>query len=108
LNFEGTEQGNTTSFSAALDLSVPLDPVFVGCNKSLVENRLRHVILNTHLSACPDQHFIGQPTEEDKRHFMQVVELQSFLVVKYLEIPGSLLDLAPCNRTATARNWGQA
>jgi hypothetical protein len=50
-NFEGTEQGNTTSLSAALDLSVPLSLVFDGCNKNLVGNRLRHVILNTHLSA---------------------------------------------------------
>ena len=83
-NFEGTEQGNTTSFSAALDLLVPLDRVFDGCNKSLVGNRLRHLIVNTHLSACPDQHFIGQPTEEDKRQFMQAVVLQNFLVVKYL------------------------
>jgi hypothetical protein len=88
LNFEGTEQGNTTSFSADLDLLVPLDRVFDGCNKSLVGNRLRHLIVNTHLSACPDQHFIRQPTEEDKRHFMQAVVLKKFPVVKYLENTG--------------------
>jgi len=55
----------------------------------------------THLCACPDQHVIGQPTEEDTWHFMQVVEFPYFLVVQYLEIPESLLDLAPCNRSAT-------
>ena len=51
-NFEPTEQGNTPSFWAALDVSVRLDLVFDGCNKSLVGNRFRYVVLNTHLSAC--------------------------------------------------------
>jgi hypothetical protein len=44
-NFERTEQGNTTSFSAALDVSVPLNPVFDGCNKNLAGKRLRNVIV---------------------------------------------------------------
>ena len=95
LNFEGTEQSNITSFSAALDLSVPLDRVFDGCKKSLVGNRVRHVLDNTHLSACSDQYFIGQPTEEEKRHFMQVVEFQHFLVKYWGHCVTLLLTFSP-------------
>jgi hypothetical protein len=35
------------SFSATLDVSVPLELVFDGCNKTLVGNGLRHVTLES-------------------------------------------------------------